>query len=275
MKKGKQTLDNLPLPPEVKYESYERKPYNAIFDRLDLVAEFKAGKDGIGAIFVKFVESIYLHDEIAKKIDDKLDEIDTLRKIDGKKNKIFRNWDSTYNLMNTFPADFADFLTLAPKMKNFEERLKRISEPEQKAKAEMEYRRYNELFLKCSGLQEVHSALEASRNDRDEARAILMTAEKELNQLRDQEVRIVSKISDDHAIADEKGLFVGRIFPQVHKGDILCDLNGQDVVTISRYIPKTKAFVLNLHSYCVGRKSAFPQNSSVYSNVEVASYLHL
>lgn len=45
---------------------YERKPYNAIFDRIDLVGSFKAGKDGIGAVFVEFVESIYLHDEIAK-----------------------------------------------------------------------------------------------------------------------------------------------------------------------------------------------------------------
>ena len=41
--------------------------------------------------------------------------------------------------MNTFPADFAEYISIAPKMKNYEERIRKIIDPEQKAKAEMEY----------------------------------------------------------------------------------------------------------------------------------------
>ena len=90
--------------------------------------------------------------------------------------------------------------------------------------------------MKCSGLQSVHKALELSRADRDEARKNLVNAKNELNQLKDKETRIASRISDDHAIADEKGLFVGRIFPQVHQGDIICELNSQNVSYIYLYI---------------------------------------
>ena len=225
----KESLKNLPLPDEAKYEFYERKPYNAIFDRLDLVAKFKAGKNGIGAVFVHFVESIYLHDEVVKEIEEKMLEIEELEKVEAKKNKIYRNYDSTYNLMNTFPSDFADYLEIAPKMKNYDERIKKITDPEQKAKAEFEYMRYQDLYLKCSGLQAVHKALEISREERDEARKRLLFAKNELNVLKEKETKISSKISDDHAIADERGLFVGRIFPQIHEGDILCELNTENV----------------------------------------------
>ena len=228
-KKPPQTLDNLPLPDAAKIEKYERLPYKAVFDRLDLCTQFKPGKNKIGAIFEKFIESIYLHDEIAKEMDHKQKVIDGLRKIESKKNKVYRNWDSTYNLMNTFPTEFEEYLSLIPKVKNFEQRMAKLTDPEMIAVAEMEYERYKNLYLKCSGLQSVHKALQEARDDRDEARRILMEAEKELNDMRDREVKIANKISDDHAQADEKGLFVGRIFPQIHEGDILVELNTQEV----------------------------------------------
>ena len=88
------------------------------------------------------------------------------------------------------------------------------------AKAEIEYDRYKQLYLKCSGLQQVHKALLESREDRDKAREELMSAEKALNEMRDREYAIANKISDDHAVADEKGVFVGRIFPQVSGNSI-------------------------------------------------------
>ena len=116
-KKPPQTLDNLPLPDAAKSEKFERKPYKAVFDRLDLCTQFKPGKNKIGAIFEKFVESIYLHDEIAKDMDRHQHVIDGLRKIENKKNKVYRNWDSTYNLMNTFPTEFEEYLSLIPKVK--------------------------------------------------------------------------------------------------------------------------------------------------------------
>ena len=228
-KKPPQTLENLPLPDSAKIEKYERLPYKAVFDRLDLCSQFKPGKNKIGAIFEKFVESIYLHDEIALQMDRQQHVIDGLRKIENKKDRIYRNWDSTYNLMNTFPTEFEEYLSLIPKVQNFEQRMAKLTDPEMIAKAEMEYERYKNLYLKCSGLQSVHVALQGARQERDEAREILMAAEKEMNDMRDEEVKIANKISDDHAQADEQGLFVGRIFPQVHEGDILVELNTQDV----------------------------------------------
>ena len=77
-------------------EHYERLPHKAIFDRLDLVCAFKAGKGNKGAIFSQFIESIYMHDEIAKQIDEKLDRIEELKKVLMKKQRVFRNWDSSY-----------------------------------------------------------------------------------------------------------------------------------------------------------------------------------
>ena len=47
-----------------------------------------------------------------KAIDEKMDQIEELRKIEAKKNKIYRNWDSSYNVMNTFPAEFAEYLEI-------------------------------------------------------------------------------------------------------------------------------------------------------------------
>ena len=89
-------------------------------------------------------------------------------------------------------------------MKDYESRIKKITDPDVRAKAEMEYARFGELKQKCSGLQAVHKALHQSKDDRDEARQILMSAEKELGTLREQEAKIALKISDDHSIADEK-----------------------------------------------------------------------
>ena len=52
-----------------------------MFDRLDLCSSFKPGRNGIGAVFEHFIESIYLHDEIAKQIDSQIKVIDGLRKV--------------------------------------------------------------------------------------------------------------------------------------------------------------------------------------------------
>jgi len=64
--------------------------------------------------------------------------------------------------------------------------------------------------------------------------------------MRDKERQIASNITDDHIIADEQGVFVGEIFPNLVEGYILCDFNGQNVedwpfVKVSHLIRTSKS----------------------------------
>jgi hypothetical protein len=71
--------------------------------------------------------------------------------------------------------------------------------------------------------------LNKAREDRDVTRAELIKLESEMIILREQERNLSLKISDDHIVADEKGVFVGEIFPSIQQGYILCTFNQTDV----------------------------------------------
>ena len=94
------------LPDEFKLESYPRRVQEATFDRLDLVVTFRPGKDKIGATVRSFVDAITAHDEIVKVIEEKMNEIDVLRRHYRKKNRLFRNLDSAWNVILDNPAEF-------------------------------------------------------------------------------------------------------------------------------------------------------------------------
>ena len=123
------SIQKLELPEEFKQETYERRIHKADVDRLDLCVKLRAGKDGKGAVVDHFIEAVHLHDDVVKRIEEKMNEIDELRKIYTKKHRVYRNWDSSYNTMNTFQEDYQEYLQLLPKMRNYEERIEQIEDP--------------------------------------------------------------------------------------------------------------------------------------------------
>jgi hypothetical protein len=222
-------LQKLELPEEFKQESYERRVHKIELDRMDLCLALKAGKDGKAGVVDHFIEAVHLHDGVVKRIEEKMDEIDELRKLYNKKHRVFRNWDSSYNTMNTFQEDYSEYLQLLPKMRNYEERIEQIDDPIIRAKAEAERERYLEIETKCAGLKAVNKALFISKQIRETSYQALTAAERELMLLKEEEKRIAFRITDDHTVADERGLFIGDYFANVHVGDVLCNFNGHDV----------------------------------------------
>jgi uncharacterized protein (DUF3084 family) len=120
-----------------------------------------------------------------------------------------------WTTLNQRPDEFTEYLTLHPKMKNMEERLKQITDPKAKVKAEADFKRYKELEPVCSNLVIAYKALEAARKERDDARATLVAAEAQFQKLREHEKHVSTLVSDDHIIADEKHITLGTLYPNV------------------------------------------------------------
>ena len=60
----------LPLPTSIKPQTYERRKFEAVFHRMDLVIEFIPGINNIGAIVKKYMNGIPNHDIAAKNVED-------------------------------------------------------------------------------------------------------------------------------------------------------------------------------------------------------------
>ncbi len=243
---GDNVIPEYILPDELKQETYELRPHVAEFDRLDLVVTMKPGKDGKGAIVESFIEAISNHDAVAKLIEEKMSELDELKKIFKKKHRIFRNWDSAHNIMNVFPDDMAEYKALLPKMANYEERIEEIKDPKILAQAVAERERFLELEVKCSQLQAVQKALFIAKQLKEASLANMQRAQKELIVLQDEEKRLSYRITDDHVVADEMGIYIGDFFANVHPGYLLNTFNGRHVAdaafeTIMKMILTSKA----------------------------------
>jgi hypothetical protein len=207
-----------PLQDEQKLETYDRPPHEAVFDRIDLILTFLPGKDGRGMIVKSFLDAIPYHDEVVKKIEDKKNEIDELKLIYRKKNRLFRNLDSAWNVMleNNDPVAFHEYLELIPKMKNIEQRLTRVTDVEIKAKITAEHNRYKLLHPRCSNQLKIYTTYSEARGVRDAALQELVTAEKQLARLFEEEKQKANRISDDHVRADLMKRTISEIFPNVH-----------------------------------------------------------
>jgi len=220
---------NYPLPPELKYEYYERKRFAATFDRMDLSLKFRSGVNGIGAIIIKWTDGIYNHDAHVKKIEEQMDLIDQLRQIYEKENRTFKNWDAAWMSINTKPADYEEYLELRPLALTFHSRIQDMRDSGERAAAEAEYTRFIELDSYCSKIYGAEAALNAARDRRDEARKNLVREETNLNILREEERKLAARISDDHVVADSRGEYISELFPNVHLGHILSTINGVPV----------------------------------------------
>ena len=102
----------IPLPDELKLENYERRPNAALFDRLDLVVCFHPGHKGIGAVVKSFRDAIKAHDEMVVKVEAQMIEVEIKKRIYKKKNRLFRNLDSAWNLILENPVQYYEYLCI-------------------------------------------------------------------------------------------------------------------------------------------------------------------
>ena len=215
-------MKKLEIPDELKLETYPKRSQKATFDRINLVIDFQAGSSGIGATVKSFIDAIPNHDEIVKCIEEKMKEIEHFKKVYRQKTRFFRNLDSAWNVMLDSAYSFDEYLQLLPKVKNAESRLARITDVEAKAELQAKYDRFKELEPVCSKQMVIYQEYKRARDDRDDALATLVKAEKQLGALKENEVFLASQITSDHIIADEMKKSISNLFANVHGKCINC-----------------------------------------------------
>jgi len=221
-------------PLELLLENYERRKMEASIENLSLTVTLIPGHDGIGAIVKGFIDAIANHDLAVKLVEDQWLALAGIRRDFSKKTRIYRNLDGAWNTLASNNAeDYAEFLELQPRMENMEVRLLLIQDPKTKIKMETEWARYLELSEVCSRMQQAQRALAVAREERDVAQTLLMKSEAQLVKYRSEERKLASMITDDHIIADEKGIQVAQAFPNVQPNNILFSLNEVEVEGIA------------------------------------------
>jgi hypothetical protein len=215
-------MNKLELPDELKLENYEKRIQTASFDRLDLVISFRPGKDNIGLTVKGFLDAIPAHDAIVKVIEEKMVEIVELKRTYHKKNRLFRNLDSAWNLTLDNPVEFYAYMELVPKIPKIEQRLKVVEDLVVKAQLQEMYDRYLSLHPKCSKQAVIYETYSAARGIKDAAMNALLAAEAELNKIKHKEKEIASLISDDHILADEMKKTLASVFPNIQGNLCLC-----------------------------------------------------
>lgn len=213
------------VPDELKIELYPRRDLSASFDRMELALELVSGKDGIGAIVRGFILAIQQHDAAVKAVEDKWLELEGLKKDFNRKNRTYRNFDSAWNTLLDNQAELDEYIELAPRMVDMEERIKRITDAKAKVKAESDYRRFLELEPRNSKLHAAQISLASAQERRDAARSLMQKAEQDLVQLRETERKLAAKITDDHIVADERKVSISEIFPNVKPNNVLVSIN--------------------------------------------------
>jgi hypothetical protein len=88
-----------------------------------------------------------------------------------------------------------------------------------------EFLRFKALEPTCYKVYDAEQTLKKARDTRDEGRKRLVAAETALASLRVEEVELSRRISDDHVVADSRGMHVSEVFPNVHLGNILVVIN--------------------------------------------------
>ena len=92
-----------------------------------------------------------------------------------------------------------------------------------------EFLRFKALEPTCYRVYDAEQALIKIRDTRDDDRKRLVEAETKLSELRVEETELARRISDDHVVADSKGMHVSEIFPNVHLGNIMVIINNTPV----------------------------------------------
>ena len=115
----------------------------AKFSRLDLTVKFVPGNDNIGAIVYEFIDAIAAHDKIAEEIELCLTRLDKCKRDFRIKDKKLKAIEKQYKDINKNQDEYLEYQDLVKrKAPQYLERVKKISDPADKLKAERQYKRY-------------------------------------------------------------------------------------------------------------------------------------
>jgi hypothetical protein len=217
------------IPSEMKIEGYERRRLAVNFDRIDLICELKPGYNGVGAVLKGFINAIPGYDEFVKKIEEKMDEIEELKKLDTKTNRHFMNWDAAWNLLNKKPDEYLEYIDLIPQIEQLSEDMNNTDDPIERAICSAKLERHAYLHYVYEDYLEVEKQLKATREERDRVRDEYLAKVSEFHALQDQERKMAARIGRDHVTADAKKIHLSDLFPNIRLGFILSNINGDDV----------------------------------------------
>ena len=214
---------------ELHIENLERLPYVATFTKVELVLKFMPGHGGRGAIVKDFLHAIHDHDQVVHEVEEQWLRVDTLQKDYNRINKVYRNMEIFYYTVNTNPSGLSEFEELLPRMNRIKERLAQITDVKVRASVVEEYRRFRRKQKKYTRVIALRSELLQLKDRRDLVQKELVEAQQLLSQLRLQEEAAANKISQDHMLANDQRISMHELFPNVHVGHILTEINEVDV----------------------------------------------
>jgi len=223
-RKKKVGVKNVPV--EIKWEHVPRRSFAGTFDNLMLTLDLVHGAAMLNAVVIGWKKPIKNHDVAAGSCENQMFEVDCLRRQFVVKNRTYKNWETAWLLMNDRPEELEEFLELRPKISNFRERVALMKKTEEKVQAEQQWRRYHELKLRCERLLEAREALREIKRVKDCAFQEMKLADQHLEKLFESERELAEKISEDHVIADRQNCSISALFPAIHAGMIITEING-------------------------------------------------
>lgn len=242
---------------ELRIENLERLPYAATFAKVELVLKFMPGHGGRGAIVRDFLHAIHDHDQIVHEVEEQWHLVDILQKEYNRQNKVYRNMDVFYYTTNTNPSDVIEYEDMLPRMNRIKERLAQISDAKVRASVIEEYRVFKKKQKKYNRIIALRIELLKLKDQRDALQKELTEAQQHLSQLRLQEEAAANKISQDHMLANDRRISMHEMFPNVHMGHILTEINGVDVENLSfKEILETIRFSKSPHK-CIFKRYHF------------------
>jgi chaperonin cofactor prefoldin len=172
---------------ELNIEKLERISHVATFAKVELVLGFMSGHSGRGAIVIKFLNAIHIHNQLVHEVEECWVQVDSLQKLHNKTNKLFRNMDSFFYVSNKDPADLSAFEEMIPRMRVINERLKQITDKEVKSAVVAEYRSFKRKEIKYDRLLRLRQQLDKIRTVRDAYQHQLVEAQLALSECRKKE----------------------------------------------------------------------------------------
>ena len=218
---------------ELRIENLERLAYAATFTKVELVLKFMPGHSGRGAIVRDFLHAIHHHDQIVHRVEEQWHRVDVLQKDYNRLNKVYRNMDVFYYTTNANPSDLIQYEDMLPRMNRIKERLAQITDMKVRASVLEEYRIFKKEQKKYNRVIALRAELLKLKDQRDVLQNELTEAQQQLSQLRLQEEMAANKISQDHMLANEQRISLHEMFPNVHMGHILTEINEVDVENLS------------------------------------------
>jgi hypothetical protein len=214
---------------EIRPEALERLPHTATFSKVELMVALIPGHNRCGAVVKGFINAIHTHDSIVQEVEEVWRRVDENQRAYNKINKIYRNMDAFFYVCNSSPEDLAAFEDQLPRMTNIKNRLALIVDKTVRESVLAEYRAFRRTQKKFERLVGLRVTLDETRRRRDDVQTQLVLSRSLLSDARSREDAASNLISQDHLLADEKRLTLHEMFPNVHVGHVMTEINGTEV----------------------------------------------